>query len=83
MFNYHNPVQHFWDEFFHYTVMILLTALCVLGILSYAVDLSAANGPVPNLIGIGCDQSGGDLWAMEESDFPTDCDKIEKYKELR
>lgn len=34
---------------------------------------------VPRLIGQGCEASGGDLWAMEESDFPTPCQRIEAW----
>lgn len=36
--------------------------------------------PTPRLIGHDCLGSGGDLWAMEESDFPTQCDSIERYR---
>lgn len=35
--------------------------------------------PVPRLIAHRCDGSGGDLWAMDESDFPTPCRDIEEY----
>lgn len=35
--------------------------------------------PMPRLIGINCLGSGGDLWAMEESDFPTTCETIVEY----
>lgn len=36
--------------------------------------------PTPRLIGRDCLGSGGDIWAMEESDFPTQCDSIERYR---
>lgn len=36
--------------------------------------------PTPRLVGHECLGSGGDLWAMEESDFPTQCDSIERYR---
>lgn len=36
--------------------------------------------PMPRLIGVGCHGAGGDLWAMEESDFPTQCKVIEVYQ---
>jgi hypothetical protein len=32
--------------------------------------------PAPNLVGYGCDGTGGPIYAYEESDFPM-CDKIE------
>lgn len=35
--------------------------------------------PMPALIGHWCAGSGGDLWAMDESDFPTPCVDIERY----
>ena len=35
--------------------------------------------PMPRLIGHGCDGAGGDVWAMDESDFPTSCQIIEEY----
>jgi len=35
--------------------------------------------PMPRLIAQGCQGAGGDLWAMEESDFPTNCQNIERY----
>lgn len=34
---------------------------------------------VPRLIGAGCAGSGGDIWAMDESDFPTNCVSIRPY----
>lgn len=45
------------------------------------IILDMGKGPVtPRLIGINCEGSGGDIWAMEKSDFPTDCQKIEEYE---
>jgi hypothetical protein len=35
--------------------------------------------PMPKLIGHECEGSGGDLWAMDESDFPR-CDMIEENR---
>lgn len=35
--------------------------------------------PMPILIGHECEGSGGDLWAMDESDFPR-CDMIEENR---
>lgn len=32
----------------------------------------------PRLIGHECEGAGGDLWAAEESDFPTTCGAIER-----
>lgn len=34
---------------------------------------------VPTHIGIGCLGSGGDIWAMDESDFPLPCERIEAW----
>lgn len=34
---------------------------------------------VPLLIGHDCIGAGGDVWAMDESDFPTSCEEIERY----
>lgn len=50
------------------------------GLFVLAVMTTAANNhPTPRLIAQGCLGSGGDLWAMEESDFPTQCEHIERY----
>lgn len=34
----------------------------------------------PRLIGQGCKGAGGDIWAAEESDFPTQCEAIEAWR---
>lgn len=34
---------------------------------------------MPRLIGMNCSNAGGDIWAMEESDFPTPCKSIQMY----
>jgi hypothetical protein len=39
--------------------------------------LQAERAPLPRLIGHGCYGTGGDIWAMEESDFPQ-CERIER-----
>lgn len=46
-----------------------------------AVSVSAydTRRPMPALIAHDCDGAGGDLWAMDESDFPTMCGAIERY----
>lgn len=52
-------------------------------LLANALGLGLASGasgyPVPRLIGQGCLGSGGDLWAMDESDFPLPCERIERW----
>lgn len=42
-----------------------------------AIQFLYPPAPTPRLIGHGCANSGGDLWAMEESDFP-ECEMIER-----
>ena len=34
----------------------------------------------PRLIAQGCEGAGGDLWAMDKSDFPTQCEHIERWR---
>ena len=34
----------------------------------------------PRLIGHGCEGAGGDIWAADESDFPTRCAMIERSR---
>lgn len=53
----------------------LLSAL--IGAVATMAAISATMPPVPRLIGHYCQDSGGDLWAMEESDFPH-CELIER-----
>ncbi len=56
--------------------------LAVIGVILYAYSVIVSvvtPDPVPRLIGINCAGSGGDLWAVEESDFPTQCERIEKW----
>lgn len=36
--------------------------------------------PARMLIAHGCDKAGGDLWAVDESDFPTQCKAIERWR---
>ena len=43
------------------------------------INAAASYRPMPRLIAQGCQGSSGDLWAMEESDFPTPCEHIERY----
>lgn len=47
-------------------------------ILSVQLVVQEALPPVPRLIAHDCEGSGGDLWAMEESDFPAGCGMIER-----
>jgi hypothetical protein len=51
----------------------LAGALATLGLVALALP------PVPRLIGHECAMTGGDIWAMEESDFPP-CYAIERNK---
>lgn len=53
----------------------LLSAL--LGAAAAVALIHATLPPVPRLIGHHCQDSGGDLFAMEESDFPH-CEMIER-----
>jgi len=60
-----------------------LVALLVTATFSFALGATAvaANDTrvTPRLIGHECYGAGGDLWAMEEDDFPTQCFDIEKW----
>lgn len=53
----------------------LAVAAFLLGQLSVLED----RRPIPALIAHDCIGAGGDLWAMEESDFPTQCDSVERW----
>lgn len=53
--------------------------LLMAGLLFSAEARRQEERPIPRLIGHDCLGSGGDLWAMEESDFPTPCEEIEPY----
>lgn len=58
-----------------------LHASIALALVSLAIAASAqCNTVQPRLIAQGCEGAGGDLWAMDESDFPTDCENIEIWK---
>lgn len=58
----------------HAMALALLAALAGAGI-------NQATQPIqPRLIAQGCLGAGGDIWAMDESDFPTDCDNIERWE---
>lgn len=48
-----------------------------IGILAAFLSILLSSPPMPRLIGHDCQNSGGDLWAMEESDFPA-CRQIER-----
>lgn len=56
---------------------MMLSALFLGRASVYLIDLH--NRPMPILIGHGCAGAGGDIWAMDESDFPTRCAQIERY----
>jgi hypothetical protein len=51
--------------------------LCFLAALLAILIYRQLEPPVPRLIGHDCG-GGGDVWAMEESDFPTPCRMIER-----
>lgn len=52
-----------------------LGGLFMLSVMTAAQD----DRPHPTHIAQGCNGAGGDLWAMDESDFPTQCENIERY----
>lgn len=56
---------------------LIAVALASLAI-GYGIARHEAQGP--RLIGHGCAGAGGDLWAAEESDFPTQCEAIERWQ---
>lgn len=56
-----------------------LGALALVGAaMGGAYAVWASFPPVPPLIGHGCAGAGGDVFAFEESDFPTTCEVIER-----
>lgn len=59
-----------------YLISFFLGAAFVYGA---AIVDKVRSQPVPRLIAQGCLEAGGDLWAMEEDDFPTLCQHIERY----
>lgn len=52
---------------------LLMIAAFIMGCLL----MHNAGPPVPRLIGHNCVNAGGDIWAMEEDEFPTECEQIE------
>lgn len=47
---------------------------------SFVLSIQASFAPpTPTLIGHECHGTGGDIWAMDESDFPP-CDMIEENR---
>lgn len=62
----------------------LTGALVALGAMAMAAAIRdsrhSVESPMPRFIGHDCLGSGGDIWAMEESDFPTPCGVIEPYR---
>jgi len=65
----------------NYKMLAHSLAIALIGISSFAIGVKSATDarPMPRLIAQGCQGAGGDLWAMEESDFPTNCQNIERY----
>lgn len=55
--------------------------ICVLITLLTAAAMQSASParPMPVWIAHGCEGVGGDLWAMDLSDFPTTCKVYERY----
>jgi hypothetical protein len=55
--------------------------MCVLIVLLTAAAMQSASPahPMPIWIAHGCEGAGGDLWAMDLSDFPTNCKVYERY----
>lgn len=71
------------DRWRDIAVAILLGA-CVGEVIMAAMLFHAekeyrADWPMARYIGHDCQGAGGDIWAMEESDFPTPCGAIEPY----
>lgn len=56
-----------------------MIAFTIIGAFIGGLLVASIQPPTPRLIGHECHGSGGDLWAMEESDFPP-CDAIEKSR---
>lgn len=58
-----------------------LGAVATLAAFNVAHDIPATvERAGPALIGHGCEGAGGDLWASEESDFPTQCQTLEAWQ---
>lgn len=51
-----------------------------LALVSYQAGQRDALDNGPRLIGHGCEGAGGDIWAADESDFPTPCQAIERSR---
>lgn len=61
-------------------VIAAMMAGAAIACLSYAAGKADALDNGPRLIGHGCEGAGGDLWAADESDFPTRCANIERSR---
>jgi hypothetical protein len=59
----------------------LFSAALVMSSSAYMIGWNAALESGPRLIAHDCAGAGGDLWASEESDFPTRCKMIESAHE--
>lgn len=56
---------------------LALGMLAGIGFMALFSPISAGRAPVPVLIAHDCPDSGGDLFAMNEDDFPYGCKAIE------
>lgn len=56
----------------------LAVAAFLLGQLSVLEDGAPPHTVAPMWIGHDCEGAGGDVWAMDLSDFPTRCKEIER-----
>jgi len=63
-----------------FTRTALVLAVVVGLLLGFALSTISTPREGPRLIAQGCHMAGGDLWASEESDFPTNCDHIEPWE---
>lgn len=55
-------------------VAALMLASAALGYLAHG------ERPGPALIGHGCKGAGGDLWAADATDYPTQCESVERWQ---
>lgn len=57
---------------------IVAALMLASGLAGYAVHTERAG---PRLIGHNCQGAGGDVWAADDSDFPTMCESVEVWQD--
>ena len=60
-----------------YKLFLLGCAMAIMLMLAFS-SRENSKAPQPTLIAHGCPDAGGDLFAMNEDDFPYGCESIER-----